>query len=89
MKVGRRAVNLDRAYNLRAGMGSELDAPSPRYGSTLHDWLAVGTGIMLHWDEMLKNYFNLMGWDVNTGIPLPETLKAFQLDFVIPHLYNK
>jgi aldehyde:ferredoxin oxidoreductase len=44
---------------------------------------------MLHWDEMLKNYYNLMGWDTNTGIPLTETLKALQLDFVIQHLYSQ
>ena len=89
MNVGRRGVNLARTFNIRVGIGAELDAPSPRYGSTLPDGLAAGTSIMPHWDMMLKNYYHLMGWDVNTGMPLPETLKALQLDFAIPHLYNR
>ena len=89
MQVGKRAVNLARAYNLRAGIGAELDAPSPRYGSTLQDGLAAGTGIIPHWDMMLKNYYSLMGWDINNGTPLPETLKTLHLDFVIPHLYDQ
>ncbi len=27
------------------------------------------------WDWMLENYYKLMGWDLKTGKPLPETLK--------------
>ena len=30
MAVGRRAVNLARAFNLRHGIGAELDAPSSK-----------------------------------------------------------
>jgi aldehyde:ferredoxin oxidoreductase len=87
MAIGRRAVNLARAFNLRAGIGAELDAPSARYGSTLTDGRAAGKGIMPHWDKMLRNYYTLMGWDANTGKPLPQTLKDLDLDFVIPQLY--
>jgi aldehyde:ferredoxin oxidoreductase len=89
MAVGRRAVNLARAYNLRAGIGPELDAPSPRYGSTPHDGLAAGRGIMPHWDKMLSNYYRRMGWDEKTGKPLPETLAGLGLDFVVPQLWPK
>jgi aldehyde:ferredoxin oxidoreductase len=88
MNVGRRAVNLARAYNLRAGIGAELDAPSARYGSTPHDGLAAGKGIMPHWEKMIKNYYHLMGWDEKTGKPLAETLRALGLDFVIPQLWS-
>ncbi len=86
MKAGRRAVNLARAFNLRAGIPPELDEPSPRYGSTPADGMAVGRGILPHWDEMRRNYYKNMGWDENTGAPLPETLKELGLDFVIPQL---
>jgi aldehyde:ferredoxin oxidoreductase len=85
--IGKRAVNLARAFNLRAGIGAELDAPSPRYGSTLTDGPSAGKGVMPHWDKMLRNYYTLMGWDANTGTPLPQTLKDLGLDFVIPQLY--
>ena len=88
MKVGKRAVNLARAFNLRAGIGAELDRPSMRYGSTLSDGPAAGKGIMPHWDNMLRNYYNLMGWDEKKGKPLPETLSSLDLDFVIPQLWQ-
>jgi len=89
MSVGRRAANLARAFNLRHGIvGAELDAPSMRYGSTRHDGIAAGIGIMPHWDKMLHNYYNLMGWDDKIGKPLPETLKNLGLDFVIPQLWQ-
>ncbi|HJX12404.1 MAG TPA: aldehyde ferredoxin oxidoreductase C-terminal domain-containing protein [Dehalococcoidales bacterium] len=87
MTVGLRAVNLARAFNLRAGIGAELDAPSPRYGSTPRDGLAAGRGIASHWDKMLRNYYKLMGWDEETGKPLPPTLTGLGLDDVIPQLW--
>ena len=80
MNVGRRAVNLARLFNLRNGIGAELDRPSERYGSTPPDGVAEGKSIQPHWDEMLRNYYNLMGWDENTGKPLPETLKELGLE---------
>jgi aldehyde:ferredoxin oxidoreductase len=86
MTVGRRAVNLARVYNLRAGIGAELDAPSTRYGSTLTDGIGAGRGIMPHWNKMIRNYYNIMGWDEATGVPLPKTLTDLGLDFVIPDL---
>ncbi len=88
MAVGRRGVDLARAFNLRHGISSELDAPSMRYGSTLLDGPAAGKGIMPHWDGMLRNYYNLMGWDEKTGKPLPQTLSNLGLDFVIPQLWG-
>jgi aldehyde:ferredoxin oxidoreductase len=35
---------------------------------------------------MLANYYRLMGWDPDTGVPSKETLKELGLDSVIPHL---
>jgi aldehyde:ferredoxin oxidoreductase len=88
MTVGRRAVNLARAFNLRHGIGAELDAPSVRYGSTPVDGLAAGRSIMPHLDKMLRNYYLQMGWDEVTGKPLPQTLSGLGLDFVIPQLWK-
>ena len=83
MAVGRRAVNIARVYNLLAGIGPELDLPSPRYGSTPTDGIAAGRGIMPHWSGMLSNYYRKMGWDEKTGKPLPETLRSLKLDFLV------
>jgi aldehyde:ferredoxin oxidoreductase len=38
---------------------------------------------------MLRNYRNLMGWDVATGKPLPETLRRFGLEEAIPQLWGE
>jgi aldehyde:ferredoxin oxidoreductase len=80
--IGLRAVNLMRAFNLRTGMGKEHDRPSARYGSTPVDGPAAGVSILPHWEDMLTNYYELMGWDVETGIPLPETLESLGIGYV-------
>jgi len=85
-RVGLRAVNLMRAYNLRAGIDAEHDRPSARYGSTPVDGPTVGISILPHWDAMLRNYYGLMGWDAETGIPLPETLEGLGLGHVVEDL---
>jgi aldehyde:ferredoxin oxidoreductase len=88
MTIGRRGVNLARAFNLLHGISAELDAPSERYGATLPDGPFAGKGIIPHWDKMVRNYYNLMGWDEKTSKPLPATLKNLGLDFVIPQLWS-
>jgi aldehyde:ferredoxin oxidoreductase len=88
MAVGRRAVNLARAFNIRHGIKGELDAPSARYGSTLIDGPNVGKSIIPHLIKMLPNYYRLMGWDERSGTPLPETLSNLGLDFVVPQLWQ-
>jgi aldehyde:ferredoxin oxidoreductase len=88
MEVGRRAVNIARVFNLRHGIAPELDTPSLRYGSTPLDGNAAGRGIMPHWDKMLRNYYNLMGWS-EQGVPLLETLRSLGLEHVIPDLYRE
>jgi aldehyde:ferredoxin oxidoreductase len=81
-RVGLRAVNLMRAYNLRVGIGKEHDKPSARYGSTPVDGPNEGISILPHWEEMLRNYYGLLGWDPETGIPLPETLDDLKIGYV-------
>jgi aldehyde:ferredoxin oxidoreductase len=85
MKIGKRAVNLARVFNLRCGISPELDRPSERYGSTPPDGNAAGKGILQHWEFMRQNYYKNMGWDAN-GKPLPETLKTLGLEDVIEQM---
>jgi aldehyde:ferredoxin oxidoreductase len=87
-RAGRRAVNLMRAFNIRVGIDAELDRPSARYGSTPVDGPTAGISIMPYWDAMLKNYYKLMGWNTETGVPLKETLKGLGLEHVIEDLYG-
>jgi len=86
LKVGRRAVNLMRVYNIRAGHTPDLEQPSPRYCSTPVDGPAKGKSIRPHLEDMLSNYYNLMDWDRTTGLPRPETLRELGLEYVMNDL---
>ncbi len=80
IQVGRRIMNLMRAFNFRRGMTAEQDRPAPRYGSAPVDGPAQGHSILEHWPEMQREYYRLMGWDEHTGKPLFETLRRLGLD---------
>ncbi len=80
--VGKRAVNLMRAFNLQTGLSSEHDRPSFRYGSTPVDGPTKGISIQPHWDEMLRNYYEKMGWNPETGVPTKETLERLGIGSV-------
>jgi aldehyde:ferredoxin oxidoreductase len=84
--VGRRIVNLLRVFNLDHGMKVEDERPSTRYGSVPTGGPAEGKNIMEKWGMMVKDYYGLMGWDSETGKPLPETLKKLGLENVIEDL---
>ena len=64
--VGFRLTNLFRAFNLRHGIDVAREQPSPRWSSTPIDGPAKGKSIQPHWESMLDNYYNLMGWDRKT-----------------------
>lgn len=82
--VGRRISNLLRVFNLRCGLTPALERPSKRYGSTPVDGPLAGKSILENWDDMRKMYYDLMGWDFETGRPLPETLRKLGLADIIP-----
>lgn len=86
MDVGRRTINLLRMFNFRHGLKKEMEAPSVRYGSTPVDGPAKGIGIMEHWDSIRRNYYEQMGWDTETGKPLPETLEKLGLGHLVKDL---
>jgi len=86
MDVGRRTINQLRVFNFRHGLTKEIEAPSVRYGSTPVDGPAKGIGIMPHWENLRRNYYQQMGWDPETGRPLPETLRMLGLGDVVKDL---
>jgi len=45
-----------------------------------------GKSILPDWDAMISNFYSVMGWDKNTGLPLPETLKELGLEHLIGDL---
>ncbi|MFC2038897.1 aldehyde ferredoxin oxidoreductase C-terminal domain-containing protein, partial [Chloroflexota bacterium] len=65
---------------------TEMEAPSPRYGSAVPDGPFKGLATAQDWDKIRTRYYELMGWDKKTGKPLPDTLKDFGLEQTIHEL---
>jgi len=62
------------------GWGSEVPGPEGK--------VVDGKGSTLDkekYTHMLKEYYRLRGWDEETGLPLPETLKDLGLSDVDSH----
>jgi aldehyde:ferredoxin oxidoreductase len=89
MKMSMRVANLFRAFNIRHGFTPEVEEPSPRYGSAPVDGPVEGKSIMPYWEKMLDEYYKLMGWDRDSGKPLPRTLRSLGLEAVIPDIWGK
>lgn len=87
-EVGFRAANLMRAFNLRHGITPDTEYPSPRWSSAPVDGPMEGITVEPHWDAMLDNYYELMGWDRDSGRPMPETLRGLGLDSVAQDLWG-
>jgi aldehyde:ferredoxin oxidoreductase len=86
MEAGLRAINQLRLFNFRHGLTKEMEAPSVRYSSTPVDGPAKGMGIADHWDMIRRHYYKQMGWDPETGKPLPDTLDRLGLGGLIKDL---
>ena len=80
MKVGKRVVNMMRLYNLKAGLTPNLEKAPSRYCSQPVDGPNKDRSIVPHFDKMIDKYYQLMGWDRKTGMPLPETLKKLGIE---------
>jgi aldehyde:ferredoxin oxidoreductase len=80
MRIGKRLTNLMRLYNLRSGLTVELEEPSFRYSSRPVDGPNEGLEIRENFFRMRRRYFELMGWNPDTGVPTEETFRQFGLD---------
>ena len=77
-RIGEKIWNLQQLFNLRAGLtGTDdklpkrfLEEPAPS---------GPGKGTVIDFEPMLKEYYQLRGWDEN-GVPTPEKLKELGLE---------
>jgi len=74
LEVGERIYNLERLFNLKAGLTAKDDTLPRRM---LEDPMpsGPGKGKVIHLDKMLPEYYRLRGWD-EKGVPTEEKLKA-------------
>ncbi len=75
---GERIWNLERLYNLRAGIESSQDTLPARL---LNDPIPEGPskGWVHKLDELLPKYYEIRGWDLK-GVPTPEKLQELAID---------
>ncbi len=81
--VGERAFNLCRAFNVREGISRKDDVLPARLMEALSDGLYKGQTIPQDdFDQMLDYYYELRGWDKETGIPTRAKLTELGLGYV-------
>jgi aldehyde:ferredoxin oxidoreductase len=88
LRQGRRTAALFRAFDLRCGIGPDLEWASARYGSVPVDGPAQGRAVQPHWERMVNVWYETVGYDRKTGRPRPDTLRALGLEFLIPSLWG-
>ena len=77
LRAGERIWNLERQFNLRAGLTKADDALPVRL-TTQAIQTGPAKGELSHVPEMLPEYYQLRGWDAE-GRPTPERLKQLHL----------
>ena len=76
--VGERIVNLERLFNLKAGMTVADDTLPDRYlQEPLPDGSAEGRTVPLQ--KMLEEYYSVRDWDMKTGYPSKAKLRSLDL----------
>jgi aldehyde:ferredoxin oxidoreductase len=80
-RVGERIYNLERAFIAREGITRKDDYPPDIvFEKPIPDGARKGAKMdRAKYEGMLDEYYQLMGWDKETGVPLAETLRALDL----------
>lgn len=88
MKIGERIHNVEKAINVRGGMTRKDDRPPDRFFKEPIK-SGPGRGDILEKDkfeEMLDEYYELRGWDKETGLPTRSKLEEVGLKEVADEL---
>ncbi len=77
LQTGERIWNLERVFNMKAGIDASEDKLPPRL---VNDPIPEGPskGQVHHLDQLLPEYYKERGWDEG-GVPTPEKLAELQL----------
>lgn len=82
-EIGERITNIERMFLAREGIRREHDNLPSRYFQPMPLGKNKGKKIDIQpFNSMLDEYYQLHGWDKETGIPTKDTLKRLQLDEV-------
>jgi aldehyde:ferredoxin oxidoreductase len=87
MKVGERAINIARCFNIREGFTNNDDDLPERFFEEIK--FGPSKGFKINKEEFykaIKIYYEMMGWDKNTGIPTKAKLDELNIEWVINEL---
>ncbi|MFZ5590838.1 MAG: aldehyde ferredoxin oxidoreductase C-terminal domain-containing protein, partial [Bacillota bacterium] len=77
-----RSWNLKRCFNAREGFTRKDDKLPRRFAQAIPNGPSTGARVE-NLDAMLDTYYEAMGWDRQTGLPVPEKLRELGLEFVV------
>jgi aldehyde:ferredoxin oxidoreductase len=83
LEVGERRLNMMRAFNAREGLGREDDTLPKKLFKPLNGGRSHGLTVDHEkWSKAIDSYYQMAGWDVETGIPTRGKLNAIGLNWV-------
>jgi len=89
MKVGERAMAMSRAFNTRQGFTARDDVPHWRFSTPFESGPLQGVAVPA---EEIANaldlYYQMQGWDKETGAPTPGKLYELGLGWLVDLLYG-
>jgi aldehyde:ferredoxin oxidoreductase len=81
LTVGQRVATLERIFNMKRGLTIENDMDvGPRLVEPATEGRAKDMDIRPHLKGLIQDFYEAMGWERETGKPLPETLKKLDLE---------
>ena len=87
LKAGERAFTLARLFSVREGHTAADDRLAERsFGPTTSGPLADGGIDREDLEAAIHTYYGMMGWDRETGVPLPEKLQELGVGWAVEHL---
>ncbi|MDP6102623.1 MAG: aldehyde ferredoxin oxidoreductase C-terminal domain-containing protein, partial [Dehalococcoidia bacterium] len=52
------------------------------------DGPAAGQSAKENWETLTGTYYETVGWDKETGKPLPEVMRSLGLEYLIPEVWG-
>jgi aldehyde:ferredoxin oxidoreductase len=88
-KVGERAINMARAFNMREGLTEKEDWLPPRMFQPQNGGPIPDTAVdPKKLEEAKRTYYRMMGWDEDTGVPTVNKLEELDIPWVAKQLVN-
>jgi len=83
MTTGERINTFCRAFNVREGITRKDDYLPPKFMKPLEGGPTEGQVITNEeFEDMLNNYYEICGWDIENGIPTKKKLEELDLSFI-------